>query len=106
MSRIAKTAAATAMPPQNTAALNIPKTEWKTAFVITKWHATRAPGTSDLALGRCAMLARCSKPCTVCDAQQITPVLMRWLRVRVPELEDKWLIPTSPKIGEKWDTLS
>jgi hypothetical protein len=41
-SRIAKTAAATASPPHNMATLNIPKAEWKTVFVITKWHATGA----------------------------------------------------------------
>jgi len=35
-------AAATAKPPQNIAALNIPKAEWKTVWIIAKWHATGA----------------------------------------------------------------
>ena len=35
-------AAATAKPPQNIAALNTPKAEWKTVWIIAKWHATGA----------------------------------------------------------------
>jgi hypothetical protein len=44
-------------------------------------------GIPDLVLGRDQALARCSQTRIAWDAQQITPVLMRWLRV--PGLEDK-----------------
>ena len=74
-------AAATAKPPQNIAALNIPKAEWKTVWIIAKWHATGA-GIYVLGDKRNQTWARCSEVRTASDTRQITAVLAGWLRMR------------------------